>query len=154
MDYAALAAKYGGKPAAEPDYAALAAKHGGTMVEAQTDTRPPAQRFMQNLVGGAIRGAGSIGATLRAPLDYAEQGLERLAGAPARDVSINEQRRHAGCWWRACKRRRASVAGFSGSGGRGYPNSWNVGWRPARRCRRWRACSGWRRHGRGLCRAC
>jgi len=60
---------------------------------AQADTRPPAQRFMQNLVGGAIRGAGSIGATLRAPLDYAEQGLERLAGAPARDVSINEQRR-------------------------------------------------------------
>lgn len=46
-----------------------------------------------NLAAGAVRGAGSIGATLKAPFDYAEQGLERLMGAPERDVSINTQRR-------------------------------------------------------------
>lgn len=46
-----------------------------------------------NLAAGAVRGAGSIGATLKAPFDAAEQGLERLMGAPERAVSINDQRR-------------------------------------------------------------
>lgn len=44
-------------------------------------------------VGGWAGGAGSIGATLFAPFDYAQQGLESLMGAPKRDVSINNQRR-------------------------------------------------------------
>ncbi len=50
-------------------------------------------RGVLNLGAGAIRGAGSIGATLKAPFDYAEQGMERLLGAPARATSINAQRR-------------------------------------------------------------
>jgi hypothetical protein len=42
---------------------------------------------------GAVRDAGKIGATIRAPFDYAEQGIESLMGAPKREVSINTQRR-------------------------------------------------------------
>lgn len=47
---------------------------------------------VQAVLGG-IRDAGKIGATLRAPFDYAEQGIESLMGAPKREVSINAQRR-------------------------------------------------------------
>ncbi len=50
-------------------------------------------RGVLNVGAGLVRGAGSIGATLKAPFDYAEQGIERLLGAPQRDVSINAQRR-------------------------------------------------------------
>jgi hypothetical protein len=42
---------------------------------------------------GAVRGAGSIGATLMAPFDVAEQAIERRLGAPERAVSLNQQRR-------------------------------------------------------------
>lgn len=50
-------------------------------------------RQVLNASAGAIRGAGSIGATLMGGFDAAEQGMERLLGAPKRDVSINEKRR-------------------------------------------------------------
>lgn len=62
----------------------------------QAPQQPQSGGVMQqlgNLAAGAVRGAGSIGATLMAPFDYAQQGLERLAGAPARAQSINAQRR-------------------------------------------------------------
>lgn len=55
--------------------------------------RPALQQFLGDAVAGAIRGAGSIGATLMAPFDVAEQGIEKLLGAPKRDTSINAQRR-------------------------------------------------------------
>ena len=86
MDYTALAAKYGGK-SAEPDYAALAAKFGGKAEAA--DPRPPLMRTMQNLAAGAVRGAGSIGATLLAPIDIA---ADALAGKGL-SLESNRQRR-------------------------------------------------------------
>jgi hypothetical protein len=43
---------------------------------------------------GAIRGAGSIGATMKAPFDYAEQGIAKMMGAdmpaPDRRKAMNE----------------------------------------------------------------
>ena len=95
MDYAALAAKYGGK-SAEPDYAALAAKFGGKAEDAgkmqesaSVDDRPPLMRTMQNLVGGAVRGAGSIGATILAPYDMARDALD----GKGLSLESNRQRR-------------------------------------------------------------
>lgn len=44
-----------------------------------------------NLAAGAVRGAGSIGATLMAPFDLAERGIRKVMGAP--DVDLNAQRR-------------------------------------------------------------
>lgn len=44
-----------------------------------------------NLGAGAIRGAGSIGSTLMAPFDYAEQGLSNMMGM--KTGNLNEQRR-------------------------------------------------------------
>ncbi|MES2950292.1 MAG: hypothetical protein V4858_17250 [Pseudomonadota bacterium] len=47
----------------------------------------------RNQIGGAIRGAGSIGSTLLAPFDYAEDALKRAMGMAAPAVSTNTQRR-------------------------------------------------------------
>lgn len=44
-----------------------------------------------NVAAGAVRGAGSIGATLMAPFDLAERGIRKVMGAP--DVDLNAQRR-------------------------------------------------------------
>lgn len=56
---------------------------------APEDTRPELQRRMQNLAGGAIRGAGSIGATILAPYDMV---LDALAGKGL-SLASNRQRR-------------------------------------------------------------
>lgn len=45
----------------------------------------------RDVAGGVPRGAGSIGATLMAPFDYAEQGLSNMMGM--KTGNLNEQRR-------------------------------------------------------------
>lgn len=47
----------------------------------------------RDAVGGAIRGAGSIGSTLLAPFDYGEDALGSAMGMPTNAVSTNTQRR-------------------------------------------------------------
>lgn len=49
--------------------------------EAPADTRPELQQRMQNLAGGLIRGAGSIGATLLKPKDALEEFIAKRMGA-------------------------------------------------------------------------
>ena len=45
----------------------------------------------RDVAGGVPRGAGSIGSTLMAPFDYAEQGLSNMMGM--KTGNLNEQRR-------------------------------------------------------------
>lgn len=59
------------------------------------DNRPPAQRFVQNVVAGLVRGAGSIGATLLAPHDALNDAAMRAAGGRPAGPSANQQRRQA-----------------------------------------------------------
>lgn len=47
----------------------------------------------RDAVGGAIRGAGSIGASLLAPFDYGEEALGSAMGMPSNAVPTNTQRR-------------------------------------------------------------
>jgi hypothetical protein len=47
----------------------------------------------RDAVGGAVRGAGSIGASLLAPFDYGEEALGSAMGMPANAVPANTQRR-------------------------------------------------------------
>lgn len=47
----------------------------------------------RDAVGGAIRGAGSFGATLLAPFDYGEEALGSAMGMPSNAVPTNTQRR-------------------------------------------------------------
>lgn len=53
------------------------------------DARPPAMRHMQNLVGGAVRGAGSIGATLLTPYDLIA-GNTKSIGNPERRTAMDQ----------------------------------------------------------------
>jgi hypothetical protein len=108
IDYAALARQYGGtsQPANQPstpDYAALAAQYGGQTSPAQAAPQEGSRaraakqsegllgKALMNLVPGAIRGAGSIGATLLAPVDIAS---DALAGKGL-SLDANRQRRDA-----------------------------------------------------------
>jgi hypothetical protein len=50
-------------------------------------------RSVLNAGAGAIRGAGSIGATLFAPFDAAEGAMRRAMGVPVAGDSLNQQRR-------------------------------------------------------------
>lgn len=47
----------------------------------------------RDAVGGVIRGAGSVGATLLAPFDYGEEALGSAMGVPSNAVPTNTQRR-------------------------------------------------------------
>ncbi|OYY34791.1 MAG: hypothetical protein B7X65_13590 [Polaromonas sp. 39-63-25] len=47
----------------------------------------------RDAVGGAVRGAGSVGSTLLAPFDYGEEALGSAMGMPANAVPANTQRR-------------------------------------------------------------
>lgn len=59
--------------------------------EPAQDTRPPLQRFLNDLGTGVVRGAGSIGATLMAPQDMLQDFIRRKLGGP--DQNSNQQRR-------------------------------------------------------------
>ena len=59
------------------------------------DARPPAQRFVQNALGGAIRGAGSIGATILTPLDML-LGNTQSWGNPERRAGMDGGLRELG----------------------------------------------------------
>lgn len=55
---------------------------------------PPPRTWEQvgrDVAGGSVRGAGSIGSTLMAPFDYAEQGLSNMMGM--KTGNLNEKRR-------------------------------------------------------------
>lgn len=84
MDYDALAKKHGGKAAA-PDYEALAKKYGGTAAS-EPSMLDTIKQGAGNLVAGAVRGAGSIGATILAPRDALESFIARKMGAPELQV--------------------------------------------------------------------
>ena len=78
IDYDALAAKFGGTDAQPVNYDALAAKFGG--VDAQNKPAQPSamdsiKQGIGNLAAGALRGAGSIGATILSPVDAAARAL-------------------------------------------------------------------------------
>jgi hypothetical protein len=96
MDYAALAKQYGGTTTAQPsvDYATLAKQYGGTTTTAEQPSEIPTRRqgeatgslfpslegFGQGIVNigaGALRGAGSIGATFARPFETAEENADR-----------------------------------------------------------------------------
>lgn len=81
--------------------AELEAKAGGAAPQSAAEPDPmsavktPAQRRQdaRNEIGGLVRGAGSIGATLLAPFDYAEDAIERAVTGKDRPVSRNDERR-------------------------------------------------------------
>lgn len=85
------------KPAAAPAPAAA------PQPAAPQETRPAALRFLGDVAAGAIRGAGSIGATLLAPHDYLNDYARRRAEsrtmrgmiAGPSQVNSNEERRQA-----------------------------------------------------------
>jgi len=54
---------------------------------------PGGRQEAANLLAGAVRGAGSIGATLMAPIDMGSDAVNAAMGGPARSVSSNQQRR-------------------------------------------------------------
>lgn len=106
MDYAALAAQYGGKsePAA-PDYAALAAQFGGkteaadaapyegSRARAQKQSDGILTKALANIPPGFLRGAGSIGATLLYPFDKLGDVVSSITGEGESPTPRNDQRR-------------------------------------------------------------
>jgi len=103
MDYAALAKQYNGTSTPPADYAALAAQFGGQQSK-QAPAAPmpaPAQsttfgQDIGNLIGGAVRGAGSVGATLLAPIDIAARAMNKGQPINIGGYDIAGQDRRAG----------------------------------------------------------
>lgn len=95
VDYAALAAKFGGKSdGATNDYAALAKQFGGqtesdSLPAQTTQDIPEIARMVRDITAGGLRGAASIGSTLLAPYDMAK---DALAGKGL-SLESNRQRR-------------------------------------------------------------
>lgn len=122
MDYEALASKYGGKSAA-PDYEELAKKYGGSA--ADSSVMDSIKQGAGNLIAGALRGAGSIGATLLAPQDIVAdaargRGLS-LKGNRERRKAIDEGLQAAGAQPDSLLyqggKLAAEIAGTAGAGG-------------------------------------
>lgn len=97
-DYDKIAAKYGGTSAAgaAPDkYDLLAQKYGGIAAATPAPAAAPTsildaiKEGATNLAAGAVRGAGSIGATLLAPIDMASDALN----GKGLSLDSNRQRR-------------------------------------------------------------
>lgn len=73
-------------PQAAPQKVAPAGLHGDGFDKAMNYSG-------RDAVGGAIRGAGSIGASLLAPFDYGAEAIGSAMGMPANAVPANTQRR-------------------------------------------------------------